>query len=354
MKLNSITTLALILFAVQLLPAQNIQRYTYDWRQDRLMYWPIEYQPSVDVKQITYNLKSRNKNRIYKYVKEYNNAGKITSYLSEDKKGKLRPWNKYYYEKDTQLVKADIFLWNNDKPLYTIEYKRTPDYKKPLEQKKTKPSGKIVYRNEWKYNADSCLTEFTRYGKGGTDIEKKFVYEHADSCKISKSTLYNGKNKVKEIWTYNCDAAGQKLEKKKDETQVCEWKHYSGDTLTYSYQTFDEKGRVVKNVGKSLLPDTLMIEWSKSRNDIPYVKHTYDKSVDKPLTFTDYNKKGEEHFHKKYEYQNGKIASIVTTKKGNPYEKAVYTYNADNLLVELKKYDNKPEPWQVITLEYQK
>jgi hypothetical protein len=226
----------------------------------------------------------------------------------------------------------------------------------PLLVEKTNADGEILMKSVWTYNPDGFVSESILYKKGGTEMKNKWAYEYFYKGRLSKTILYKGNGKVKKIWSYNCKEEGQKLEKRKNETQVCTWDQSSADYLLKVFQTFDEKGNVVKNVYKYTVRDTLILEYCRyDEKDRLVVKETFNKDFKLGLTRARYKKNGKQLWEVVNTYQNDSLlVSTVTSHKGKTDGKTEYVYNEKQLLTEMKQYNRRNKPWYTVSLAYVK
>jgi hypothetical protein len=87
----------------------------------------------------------------------------------------------------------------------------------------------IVYTNELKSNSyhitymsnnKPIRTHFYKYKKGKKINSGKYEFEYYENGDRKQTRAYNGKNKITNIWNFECDDKG-KLEIKSNTTQIC-------------------------------------------------------------------------------------------------------------------------------------
>ncbi|HLV42879.1 MAG TPA: hypothetical protein VKY37_11415 [Brumimicrobium sp.] len=309
-------------------------------------YTPIKYQPTEHVEKITFTVLGK-KNKERKFIKEYNEEGQLTHFSGTDKNGNMIPISTIEYDQNNKVIVSKHYKKGE---LKNSIYRTYTDNGKLKEIVNKDAKEHVVFRNIWEYTADDCLSKSIRFKKNGK-IDKRWAYEYSDQCTKSKTTLYNGKGKVINTWSYACKEEGEKLEKRKNEAQVCKWEETTNNYLIKVYQTFNEKGKVRKNVSKYTLNDTLIVEHATmDDNDNLIHKSTYDKSYDKPLISTSFNK-GKKTYERIYEYENDNVVFYSFTYKEKLKSKYEYTYER-NLLAEQKAYNKKGEVFRTVKLTY--
>ncbi|MFI5203821.1 MAG: hypothetical protein ACHQF2_04940 [Flavobacteriales bacterium] len=346
------TSAFLIVLIFHACPVQSQSPYNFasDWEFHLSTYTPAGATAPAGVSRITFTEKTNKK--IHTYFKVYNPAGEFTDLYHITKKGLqvLRAHAEY----DNNGYRCKEQRYKKGKLRSTSEYKRTSDGR-PLLQQRTNRKNKIISKFEWRYSSDSCISELLFYKRNGNIVKKKWVYEYYDNCKLLRALLYNRKGKLKQEWSYGCNAEGEKLEKKKNTTQVCQWSKSSDSTITKVYQQFDEKGRTVKQVYIFTLKDTLPLEQHLYDHFQRLVyKRFYKLSYDKVLGSISYTKKGKIRFESKYEYADTLLLSTTWKTKGKITSRTLYTYNSDQLVVEIKNYGKKGYLNRVTALAYEK
>lgn len=345
--MKSLLTLGLIAFSFTFLSAQSLAHYTYDYNQFLFKYKPIQYTPTKDVQQIEF-VETNRKGKQKKYRKEFTKGNMPTKFI-EYKKGQEKVKIESTYSPNDKVESTKVY--KKGELEYSINYKRN-EQQKPVEQTKTMANGTVKYKNVWTYNADGCLQEYSRY-KNGDKLDRRNTYEYFSPCERSKMMLFNSKGKLKKTWTFDCKQEGEVLIEKKDVTQVCKWEESDGEYLTKVYQTFDEKGRIYKNVSKYTIKDTLIVE-TKSYNESGVMTYmaTYDNSYERPIIRNYYSQKGKLKWGNKYEYVNEQAVSYQYMRKGKVLRTSSYEYNSDQLLTKFTSLDKKGELSRTIELQY--
>ena len=343
------TTIAILFTSISFFTFGQQSEYNsyWNWEYRKSQYQPIVHKTAKNVEQVNYTIIRKNKES--KYVKRFNDSGKLVSYSSIDKDQKEIPIGEFEYDKNSRLIVSKSYHKGEIK---STTFKTLTERGKITELKKVNSKEAIILRNTWEYNSDSCLSKSIRYGKKDK-IHRTWKYEYFGKCQKSKTTLYKGNAKVKNVWSYDCKEEGSKLEKRKNETQVCKWEKSTEQYLIKVYQTFDEKGRIRKYVSKYTMADTLIFEHSTfDGNDELIRKTTYDKSFNKPLVSTSF-RKGKKTYESIYKYENDLIVSRSHSYKDKHTSKYEYTYE-NSLLTELKVYNKKGVLSTTIKLDYKK
>ncbi len=351
---NNMTKIRLLLTVVAVFVFTGIKAQSeyYDYF-DVNTYWintdPVYKQQNKEIKQIQVVYKRAKKNKTHTQISHYNENGKLIELSEINKKGIEVPRIKETY--DQYGNEASLERFKKGKLRSTTVFTRQPTGEILSFEKRNK-KGILIDKGAWRFNADNNLIETVQYKKHGTKIRRRWVYEYYAKNKRSKSTLYKGNGKVKNIWTYDCKEEGEKLTAKKNETQVCHWQQSSADYLTYVFQTFDEKGRIVKYITKFTAKDTLPVEHLEyDKNDKLRFKRTFDKSFQKPLSHCFY-KRDKLNYEAKYAYKDSLQTSYESFSKGVMLSKHEFTYNEKNLLDTQKWYGKKNKLQTTKTLTY--
>ena len=142
-------------------------------------------------------------------------------------------------------------------------------------------------------------------------------------------------------WSYDCKQEGEKLEKKKDETQVCRYDETTAGLLIMVTENFDEKGRITKMVRKFTRLDTLPLEVAHyDYQERPISIATYDSSYKRLLNYKNY-KRGKIYSETINEFENERIVSSIVKYNEKFYTKKEYAYNDDGLLATLAMRNKK-------------
>ena len=327
--------------------SQNTSFNTYDWEADYLRYRPIQYSPVKNVDEISFTIFKKGK-QSGKAIKKFNKEGFVTEF-NEYEKGKEK-WSTIISYNDKNKF-TEIRHIKNEKPHRRTVYNRNESGNLLAQLRYKKENEKIWSKDTWIYDNNDCLKERTIY-KNGEKIWQRYVFERRDDCELTKSVLYNAKGKEKYTWTYDCKKEGEVLTKKKNTEQVCRWEEVTPDILTKVYQTFDEKGKIIKNVSKYTLQDTLILEWAKyDENDLLMFKSTYDKDYKKPLMQESY-KKGKLKYRWETRYENDLIVYRSYYSRGKQQRRSEYVYNEENLLTKYNYFGSKGELRKTIALNY--
>lgn len=349
MKIKLTLVILFSIFLKSKLKSQQEYNFSYKWGLETYGYYPVNQEPVKNIKQIVYVSTDGKKSR--KIVENYNEDGKVNERIRYDKNESEK--YHYFFSYDVNGYKDTLQFYKKGELKNRITYKMTKKGDPVMIEKKN-GKDKILSKNTWKYNNAGCVTESIRFKKQGVKIKKRWEYEYIDSCTKTKSILYNGKGKIINEWTFNCDTEGEKLEKKENQTQVCRWQKNDDSILIKTYQYFDEKGKVIKIVNKFSLSDTLILEHILYNNkDELENKRTYDKDWKKPLTMTSY-RNGKVRHETQYEYSRGMVSSVKHFDKKKKTGYTLYKYNDEKLMTEQKRYNKKDEVTWGISLSYVK
>ncbi len=323
--------------------------YTLGWEFSQSKHTPLAYEPTTLVDQINFKVVLK-RGKIKRYTKEYNDNGSLICLSKFNKDGVSKPMFEFQYNEDGRVVEAKKYKKEKLNQTILMKYNAIG---KIGEKKKINSKGMVVHHQEWVYNPDSTLATYTWFDSDGK-ISHKWAYEYFKKDELKRTTLYNRRGKVKKIWSYECKSEGEVLEKRKNETQVCQWDESSKDYLIKVYQSFDEKGHIRKYVTKYNAADTSIVERkSYDGNDRLLWESTFDGSYSKQLTSIGYNKKGREKYKYLYTYDGELVLSRTGFKKGKQTWQQKYTYD-EELLTEFKSIKGDGKITRKITLTYGK
>jgi hypothetical protein len=354
MKHLSLLMLALCLALTQFSYSQSEYNPSNDFDFIQFNYLPISYTPSQKVNKITFEEINLKNNKTTTYVKNYNSKGKVVSYLLINHKNDTLILGIQEYTADGKMKLGQKFK----KHVLAVAAKANFDEKGRItEWIKTNGNKKVVSYNTWKWNQNGNITESVQYKRDTTKIKSKWVYDYVDNNKIS-TILYNGKGKVLKMWSYQCNQEGEKLEKKEKVTQICRWNKSDDKYLTQSWRSFDEKGKVQKNVLKYNIKDTSIVEHCMyNDHDSLIYRCTYNNSWDKPLIACSYDKKGRKSYEQIHTYENDLITSYAyyTPRKAimKTIMKVEYMYNNLGMLTEQRFFNHKGKHYKTIKLTYE-
>jgi len=271
-----------------------------------------------------------------KSIKNFDKNGNLLEVKYQDKKGVTKSSKKYTYNDSNIVTSIKNYKKGKLKKSYYYEF----DNNHLLATYYQKGDKEKRITNDWKYNSDKCMVETHHYKKNGK-IKFTWKYDYYDKCKLSKSVLYNSKNKVVQTWTYECKNEGEILKKKKKEIQICKWDTITNDYLVKVTQYFNEKGKIRKTVSK-YTTDSLIIERRfYDQGDHLFYHVTYDKKQSRPLKQITYSHKGKELFAWNYKYENGKQVYYNYSKKGKIKSEYKNKYDGDLLIMTSIYYQGK-------------
>lgn len=282
----SIGALCTFAFVSLSLHGQREYNYVNDWRYNRTNDSPREYKIPEGIKQMTISVTDK-KGSTGKTHRKYDEYGNILELTQENGDGKLIPKMVAEFRGKDQLMGATHY--GKGKLEATTKLERNESgFATLFEERNHK--GKLMRKDTWFFNGEDQLTESFSYNKGGETVRYRWTYEYVEGKK-SKSILQKGDGTIINIWTFDCDAEGEKLEKKEATTQVCQWSKEDGLFLVKVYQKFDEKGKLEKHVRKFTLKDTLPVEFiSYDHKDRLSRVALFDRSYDKILSQDNYYK----------------------------------------------------------------
>jgi hypothetical protein len=356
-KTNRMKHLFLFVLALCLTQVSYSQNeYNSSWDSDfsQFNYLPIPYTPTLNVNKITFEEIDINKNKVKKHVKYYNNKRKVVSYLLINDKNDTLVLGIQEYTAEGKIKSGQKFKKN---VLVASSKSDYDDNGRITKWMKTKGNRKVVACNTWKWNEKGYMTESVLYKRDTTKIKYRWVYDYTDD-KRSMSTLYDNKGKVVKIWSYQCNQEGEKLEKKEKVTQICKWNKIDDKYLIKTWRSFDEKGKIKKDVYKYNATDSTIIEHRtyNEKDSLIYIC-TYNNSWEKPLTVTSFDKKGNKSYEQATTYENNRKVSysfFLSKKKGmKKVMKVDYSYDNQGMLAEERYFDSKGIHYKTIKLTYE-
>ena len=329
-------------------------KWEYNWYvmpEWEAKYTPIDYKPEVGTKSVIFEDNRFKKKKVYKFIKEYNDKGKLKAYyeVKDDKKQAL-----FLLERDTikrtELIKSFHHKKGHQTTELYSEYGERGEFTLRIMKNK---KGKVDDKRTWTYNDNGNILS-SKYFKNGSDkVIYEWNYEWYDKNQKSKSILKNGKGKILQIWTYDCKQEGEQLEKKRDVKQVCKWDEVDEKYLTEVSETFDERGRTTRYVSKFNISDTSIAQTIQydHKNRVKRLSE-FHGDYDKPTLYIVYHK-GKEKYKNIYTYnEQGQEIEYVSYWKGKMTRKSVSTYDENNMLVNMKKYSKKDQLERDVNLKY--
>ncbi len=179
------------------------------------------------------------------------------------------------------------------------------------------------------------------YKKG--KLKNRWENEFYPDSTRKKSTLYNGKGKVKYVWDYRCKEEGVEIYKHKDTSKICLEKSTDNQGITtYLYKWVEEDGTLITTLNKM-----------NRFNKMIYIKQT--QGIENRITFENvweyYDNDTSLKFHSNTSYRKGNIS--WTSKKsydknGNETESSNVHYNKGKVVGTYKQSytyfaDNRPK-----------
>lgn len=311
--------------------AQDEYNYNSDWVVASVNIWPV-YIPQDSVAQkIEFEIQRKKKTE--KLYKTFDANGHLLDYVTLDKNNVERPWVRLRYDNKGNLI--ETYVYKRKK----LKYKRVASFNennKPVEEITTNKKGNISNRKTWYYRNGLCQDSSFYYKGTNTVPHYMWVYKYYNDCSKEKSLLYK-KGKLKNTWSFDCKQEGEKLEKKKNTTQVCRWEKTSADTITKVEQLFNEKGKMEKHVFKYTAADTLPLAWLVYNEREELKRRTlYDKSFDRHLKYEFY-RKGKAWITREYTYSNNLLIKEIIFDKNKITETFLYEYDNKGKVVVVKR-----------------
>ncbi len=301
---------------------------------------PKKYVPLKTVKEIT-TIKKDKKGKVKMYRKKYDTEGRLIEYHVNLKGEGFNPLTIQAYHKLSKKIMTKLERYSSKGEIETRILCERNEEGFPLDYEKTNSKGKIIGKNTWLYNDDGKILESKRYYKAGEKIKNTWKYEYNSDGEKTRSILLDKKGIIEHEWTFDCNEEGTKLEKVKDQTQICKWSETKDKYLIKVYQTFNEKGEIRKHVTKFTINDTLMVESSSyNSNDVLTYKATYDENIHKRLTMESYYK-GKLNFKKTYKYSGDLLIKMEQYRRKGLFMSLEYAYNKDSLLIKEEECGKK-------------
>jgi hypothetical protein len=331
--------------------SQSEYNSTFDSDYSTLKYIPRNYIPPVKVKKITFEDLYPDGSIMEKQIKCYDEIGNMTYALQLNRKMDTIREGKFSYMGKDQITLSEIYKKRKMKSISRLTYDK---YNHLTCYVKKNGKNKIKVYAKWNFSDKGKITESMAYKKDTSKVKNRWVYEYNEDGSQSKSTLFNGDGKIKRVWSYQCNPEGEKVEVKEKEVQICKNAHSDDQFYITTNRTVNEKGKVYKTVQKFTNMDRLPIEsCTYNEKDSLVYKSVYDKSYDRPISHTGFNKKGKKTYEYTYTYENGKRTSYCFSNRGKLRYKTILKYNSEGLLVEEQHSDSKGEIFRTTKLTYE-
>lgn len=195
----------------------------------------------------SHSISSKGKRKEIKYSSRYqfDEAGHLTEIL-EMKNGQQQERTTYTYYADGYVASMTEYDKNDEVKVKNVKQYR--DVVKDGAYYSINGDGDTlyaVYRGSIKDNQS-----VDRYYKKGK-LKNRWVNEYYDDLSLKKSSLYNGKGKLKYVWDYQCKTEGVEVLKHKDTTKYCTEQSTDKDGIrTVVYHKVGEDGTLFKMVNK--------------------------------------------------------------------------------------------------------
>jgi hypothetical protein len=351
MKLKVLLIYSLLFVGNTFAQRNSEQNYSPYYQEYLAENSPVKHEIIHPVSTIHYTVRNERKKQETKYTKHYNAEGSLLRYEKIIGPDDHQPILALEYAEDGLTIEKSTYYFKG-------KLKSSTTYKRDIAGHlisliTTNKKEVITNKNEWFYNADSCLMKSINYTKRGEKINLTWEYEYFSPCQKSKSKLYKGNGKLLKEWTFDCKEEGEILTKQKKTNQVCKWEEVDANFLSYVTQTFNEKGETVKNVTKVNKRDSSLVEIKSFNKDDKLVYHaTYLNDRNKPMLTKSMKPNGKLYYENKYEYEHGKTVLHEMKYKDRLYFRSVYTYDKNNNLTELKQFDRKNRLSKTIQLVF--
>jgi hypothetical protein len=274
----------------------------------------------------SYNKKGKVKSKKIKAINTFNKDGQL---ISMSKYRKNKPTTFSYLYDETGLLSGETktnakgkIISKVEKSYYSkIQFKEVKIYKKGA----ATPSQRILYMLDGKNIAQ------TNYYKKDTIPYQIWKYDYVAN-QLSKTTLYNKKNKVVYTWVHDCRPEGELMGmKNKDTAMVCKKVEVNSDGSFTKTIINTQNNKVIKQV----------LTFSKDSTILSNT--TYDKEG-RIMSKSTYNNK----YNNSYEWIQ------YRTKTGNITNKNNVTYNELDFPIkeEYKFYNKKGEENNSFVNEY--
>ncbi len=329
---NQITKKILLLLTVffSIAATTNAQEYFYYGSFGRYYYdWAVNNPFTYNKMQISRNIYKEL--RLKEQKKYYQNFRKDTNtYLHEQRlyndggyeilvkkfscKGKVEYHNERKYSDKGWLTMNKYF---NSKAKPTYWWERVIDEKGKLtETKSYNRKGMLTHHTVYLRDKQGKAVESNSYRGKKHKLTTRMVYTYYPNGDKKTTARFNGKGKIKKVWSYACSAEGAEVRKMKDTVQVCKIADYNKDGgFTITNRTINEKGKLQRTVSK-YTKDSILIQFTRHDDK--------DRLVYKSNTKKTENGWLTEH----YRYY---------VKKAKPHVKTCKEYNNDKELVSLDK-----------------
>ena len=330
--------------------SQNLPQYNkaYFTGYSTFSHLPVRHQIKKAVPQITYKIENIQKGTSKRYVKLFDANGNMTSLKGYDAKdrliseikaeytnGKMQHYSTYIRNR---LEKSMTYTWNADRKMTLMEERNRKN--------------KVVNKNTWNYNTDNCLASSIDYKKGTEKIDFAWFYTYHSACNKSKSVLKNGKGEVLKTWTYAQKYASDSVKTKQKKNSTNKWEEVDQIYLIYVNQSFDEKGKVIKNITKLNKSDSSMVEYKRFNFKEELIFHaTYLNSRKRPLKVLTFKNNKILNLNI-YEYENDLLISHETSYRNKYKRTTKYKYNADDNLISLKVFNKNEQLISYTSITY--
>ncbi len=259
-----------------------------------------------------------------KSVSEYDEVGKIITYMNYYDDGSLHEWKVYEYDSEGNRIKStgynedgDITCWDE------YEYDSMGNLTKVV-QNMADGSVRVVEEHKYEYDNLGNITKDDRYG-----------YEYDSQGNVIKGISYNEDGSVGAV-LYECeyDSSG-------NQTKYVGYQ--DGSILYWNEYEYDLQGNRTKQVGLNLdgVIESNEYEYDSTGNETKWIKYNEDGSIQWRLE-TEYDNYGNQTKYVyylpdgsidrcgtyEYEYDNyGNVTKSVYNKDGRFVEWAEYTYD---------------------------
>jgi hypothetical protein len=220
---------------------------------------------------------------------------------------------------------------------------------------KTYKKDKLIFEGISRFNPDSTTAEYKamNYKDGVAKQRVRYENDYYSGKQLKETRQYDRKNKLVQVWKYDCDPKGDVKEKKTN--QVC--RNVGSDNKEREIEVLfntDHKGKKTKTIntfykvnGKRF---NVTSEWYmiKKGKEIKWYEEHYPDSIESWYNYRFYGDKGVLQFEQKREYSQysskGVIFNTASTfyyRKKKVNSKFVLTYNEKGLVQKNEVFNKK-------------
>jgi hypothetical protein len=258
---------------------------------------------------------------------------------------------KFYY---TNKLCTNVEFYNKKNVLgLSVQY----EFFTPTQVAHTKEykNNKLVFEGIKKFNSDSTAAEYKalKYKNGVAKMSIRYEHDYYSDKQRKETRQYNKKNKLKQVWKYDCDPKGEVKVKKTN--QVCRnvGSDNKGRELEILFNT-DHTGKKTKTIytfytvnGKRINVNSEFFIIKKGK-EIKWYEQHYPDSIESWYGYKKYDEKGVLVFEQKKEYSqfnSGGIVvrseSLIYYRNGKISTKTLRTHNEKGRILKNEYFNRK-------------